>query len=155
MANVASKLIPLEDFSPDRFSIELIFRPSIPNNITNWRVFNDDPDIVNFLTSEGSYSNQIIDEDQHDQQLQHDSTNNAIPKSVVKLGDLYDLKDRFKRSTNSKLQISTLNYELVNLGTNAKPQNINLGLSLTHEEKLAYIHLLRQYKNVFPGIMMS
>ena len=88
LANVASKLIPSEDFSPDRFSIELIFRPSIPNNITNWRIFNDDPDIVSFLTSEGSYTNQIIDEDQHDQQLQQDSTNNAIPKSIVKLEDL-------------------------------------------------------------------
>jgi len=71
---------------------------------------------MSFLTSEGSYTNQIIDEDQHDRQLQQDSTNNAMPKLVVKVEDLYDLKDRFKRSTNSKLQSSTLNYELVNLG---------------------------------------
>ena len=146
LANIASKLIPSEDYSPDRFSIELIFRPSIPDNITNWRIFNDDPDIVSFLTSEGSYTNQIIDEDQHDQQLQQDSTNNAIPKSVVKLEDLYDLKDQFKRSTNSKLQSSTLNYELVNLRTDTKPQNINLGLGLAPEEKLVYVHLLKQYK---------
>ena len=81
--------------------------------------------------------------------MQQDSTNNAIPKSVVKLEDLYDLKDRFKMSTNSKLQISTLNYELVNLGTNAKPQNVNVGLGLVPEEKLAYIRLLRQYKKCF------
>lgn len=103
LANVASKLIPPEDYSLDRFPIELIFRPSIPDNITNWRIFNDDLDIVNFVTSEGSYTNQIIDEDQHDRQLQQDSTNNVMPKSVVKLEDLYDLKYRFKRSTNSKL----------------------------------------------------
>ena len=68
---------------------------------------------------------------------------------MVKLGDLYDLKNRFKRSTNSKLYSSTLNYELVNLGTEDKPQNVNLGIGLAPEEKLAYIHLLRQYKNVF------
>lgn len=149
MENVAANLIPSEDFSPNRFSIELIFRPSIPDKIKNWRIFNDDPDIVSFLTSEGSYTNQIIDEDQHDKQLQQDSTNNAMPKLVVKLEDLYDLKDRFKRSANSKLQISTLNYELVNLGTDIKPQNINLGLGLAPEEKLAYDHLLKQYKSVF------
>ena len=59
---------------------------------------------MSFLTSEGSYTNQIIDEDQHDRQLQQDGTYNAIPKSVVKLEDLYDLKDQFNRSTNSKLQ---------------------------------------------------
>lgn len=97
MANVASKLIPSEEFNPNRFSIELIFRPLIPNNITNWRIFSDDPDIVSFHTLEGSYNNQIIDEDQHEKQLQQYSTNNAMPKSVVKLEDLYDLKDGFKR----------------------------------------------------------
>lgn len=106
LANVASKIIPSKYYSPDRFSTELIFRPSIPDNITNWRIFNDDPDIGSFLTFEGSYTNQIVDEDQHDRQLQQDSTNNAMPKSVVKLEDLYDLKDHFKGSTNSKLQSS-------------------------------------------------
>ena len=149
LANIASKLIPSEDFSPDRFSIELIFRPSIPDNITNWKVFNDDPNIVNFLTSKGSYSNQIIDKDHHDRKIQQNSTDNAIPKSVVKLEDLYDLKNRFKRSTNSKLYSPTLNYELVNLGTDDKPQNVNLGIGPAPEEKLVYIRLLRQYKNVF------
>ena len=103
----------------------------------------------NFLTSEGSYSNQRIDEDHHDRQIQQNGTDNAIPKSVVKLEDLYDLKNRFKRSANSKLYSSTLNYELVNLGTNDKPQNINLGIGLAPEEKLAYIRLLRQYKTFF------
>ena len=42
-----------------------------------------------------------------------------------------------------------MNYELVNLGTDAKQQNINLGLALAPEEKLAYIQLLKQYKSVF------
>ena len=81
--------------------------------------------------------------------MQQDSTNNAIPKSVVKLEDLYDLKDRFKRSTNSKLQSSTLIYELLNLGIDAKLQSINLDLGLAPKEKLAYIRLLKQYKSVF------
>jgi len=42
-----------------------------------------------------------------------------------------------------------LNYELLNLGTDEKPQNVNLGHGLTPQEKSAYICLLRQYKNVF------
>jgi len=63
--------------------------------------------------------------------------------------DLYDLKERFKKPTNSKLQSSTLRFELVNLGTDLKPHNINLGLGLALDERLAFIHLLRIYKNVF------
>ena len=36
LANVASKLLSSEDYCPDRFSVELIFRPLIPDNVTNW-----------------------------------------------------------------------------------------------------------------------
>lgn len=36
LANIASKLIPSKDCNPDWFSIELIFRPSILDNFTNW-----------------------------------------------------------------------------------------------------------------------
>jgi len=38
LANVASKLFPAEGLSPNTFSVELLFKPSIPDNITNWRV---------------------------------------------------------------------------------------------------------------------
>ena len=106
-------------------------------------------DIINFLTSEGSYDNQIINEDQHDNQLKQKTSENTIHKSVVKLEDLCDLKDRFKKPTNSKLQSSTLRFELVNLGTDIKPQNIDLGLGLALDKRLAFIHLLRRYTNVF------
>jgi hypothetical protein len=42
LANVTSKLIPSEGIMLDTFSVELLYRPSIPDNITNWRVFDDD-----------------------------------------------------------------------------------------------------------------
>lgn len=42
LANVASRLIPSENFEPNAFSVQLIYRPSVPDNITNWKVFNDD-----------------------------------------------------------------------------------------------------------------
>ena len=42
LANVASKLLPAEGLSPNAFSVELLFRPYVPDNITNWRLFDDD-----------------------------------------------------------------------------------------------------------------
>lgn len=42
-----------------------------------------------------------------------------------------------------------MRFELVNLGIELKPQNINLGLGITSDEKSAFIHLLKKYKNVF------
>eukprot|EP00253_Pinus_taeda_P026383 PITA_26383 len=148
LANSASKLLPSEDYSPDRFSVELIFRPSVPDNITNWRVFNHDEDILNFLTSDKSYDDQIIDESDHDLEMKEKQEENSIPKPVVKLGDLYDIKDRFKEVTNSKLQSSTLRFELINLGTQQNPQNINLGLGLSVGERKTFIRLLRKNKHV-------
>ena len=42
LANVASILFPTEGLSPDAFSVELLFRPSVLDNIMNSRVFDDD-----------------------------------------------------------------------------------------------------------------
>jgi len=78
---------------------------SIPDNVTNWRVFNNDADIINFLTSEGSYEEQVIDEHEHGLQIKHKQHQNPILKSIVKMEDLYYLKDRFKKTTNSKLRV--------------------------------------------------
>ena len=108
LANVASKLLPSKDYSPNRFSVEFLFRPSIPDNVTNWRVFNHDEDILQFLTSEKSYDDQIIEENEHDLQMRGKPEENSIPKPVVKPEDIYDIKDRFKPVTNTKLQSSTL-----------------------------------------------
>ena len=69
LANVASKLLPAEGLSPDAFSVELLFRPSVPNNITNWRVFDDDQQIINFLHMEETFQGAVIDEHTHDENL--------------------------------------------------------------------------------------
>jgi hypothetical protein len=69
LANVASKLLPTEGLSPNAFSIELLFRPSIPDNITNWRVFDDDQQIINFLHMEDTFQGAVIDEGTHDENL--------------------------------------------------------------------------------------
>ena len=58
---------------------------------------------------------------------------------MVKLEVLYDLKDKFKKVNNWKLQSSTLRFELFNLGFDEKPKNINLGLGLWFDERNAFI----------------
>lgn len=90
-----------------------------------------------------------MDENEHDIQIKKEQDENPIPKSVAKLEDLCDLKDRFKKVTNSKTHSSTLRFDLVNLGTDEKPQNVNPGLSLSSKEILSFIRLFRMYKSVF------
>ena len=77
------------------------------DNITNWRVFNDDEQIINFLTMEDTFQGSVIDEDQNDVEIKREMTEppktfgeNSIPKSVVKLKMFYELQDKFKRVNN-------------------------------------------------------
>jgi ribonuclease HI/transposase InsO family protein len=160
LANVASKLLPADGLSPNAFSVELLFRPSIPDNITNWRVFNDDHQIINFLHMEETFRGAVIDEQTHEDDL-HDFTVipnpkppesemvNSLPNSVVRLEKFYDFEDKFKKTVNCKTNSSSLHYEKVNLGTNDNPQYINLGLGCSKHEKVAFIRLFKEFKDVF------
>jgi hypothetical protein len=162
LANVASKLFPAEGLSPNAFSIELLFRPSILDNITNWRVFNDDQQIINFLHMEDTFQGSIIDEGTHDENLHNftvisdprspESTSdlvNSIPRVVVRLENFYDLHDKFRGSVNCKMNSSSLIYETINLGTKENPQNINLGMGCSEQERSAFIKLFKEFKDVF------
>jgi hypothetical protein len=157
LANVASKLIPPKYFSPDRFFVAFIFRPYVPNIITNWRVLNEDVDIINFISLEGTYENDIIDEKSYDIEINKSSpddkikSENIVPKYVVKLEDLYDLKYIIKKSTNCKTHSSTMNVQLINLGIEQNHQNVNLGLGCSRFEITTFIRVLKQYKDLFSG----
>ena len=75
LENVASRLIPSENFEPNAFSVELIYRPSMPDNVTNWRVFNDDEQVINFLTMEDTFKGSVIDEEEHDAEIKGNQKN--------------------------------------------------------------------------------
>ena len=47
LATSAARLVPTNNIC----SIELLFRPSVPDNITNMRVFDDDQQILECLTN--------------------------------------------------------------------------------------------------------
>jgi hypothetical protein len=156
LANVASKLLPAEGFSPNAFSVELMFRPSILDNITNWRVFDDDQQIINFMHMEDTFQDVVIDENTHNENLCDFSVIsdprsaetssdlvNSIPKSVVRLEKIYDLHDKFRGVVNYKTNSSSLLYETVNLGTQDNPQNINLGKGCSQEERSTFIKLFK------------
>ena len=94
LANIASRLILPECLSPQTFSIELMYRPSIPNNVTNWKVFDDDQQILDFLSVQDTFAGMAIDEADHEKFLSDPS--NIIPKSVISLEKFYDLQDKFR-----------------------------------------------------------
>jgi hypothetical protein len=47
LANAASRFTPLNN----GFPVEMLSRPSIPDNVMDWRVFDDDSQVINFLSN--------------------------------------------------------------------------------------------------------
>ena len=155
LANSTSNLSPSDDFSSDKFSVELVYRPSISNNIKNWRIFDDNEHIIKFLHSKYTFKGLIIDDEHHEALLQASTLedkpkyNNIIPKNIIRMEKLFDLQDKFKRPTNTKTSSSSLRYEAINLGTEHNPQTINLGTNCTHVERETFMKLFKEYKDVF------
>ena len=86
LANTTSRLMPPEGLSPKNFSIELMYRPSIPDNVTNWKIFDDDVPIIDFLTAQDTFKDFYIDEFKHEKSLSDNIfPSNLIPKSVLNL----------------------------------------------------------------------
>ena len=61
LATSASRLVPTNN----KCSIELLFRPSIPDMITNLRVFDDDQQIIECLTNDEVFKGDIINDEEN------------------------------------------------------------------------------------------
>ena len=64
LAIVTSGLLPLEYYEASRFTVELLYKPSVPNNISNWKVFEGDEQIINFLTNQDNFKDLAIEDDE-------------------------------------------------------------------------------------------
>lgn len=156
LANVSSRLLPPKGFIIDNFYVELFFRPSIPDNVTSWRVFDDDKQLLQFLHSEDTFKDQVIDDEEHDKALQESTSKskpwnlwNTNPKKKLYLERYFDMHNKFNKTTNYKTNSSTMQYKIINLGTTQNPKNVNLGTCCSPSEIVALIKLLREFKDVF------
>ena len=62
MASMAIKLSPDFRLKKNKCYVELIFRPSVPDNISNWQVFKEDEQILEVLHCEKTFKNVVIEE---------------------------------------------------------------------------------------------
>ena len=110
LATSAARLVPTNNIC----SIELLFRPSVPDNITNLRVFDDDQQILECLMNNDTFKGAIIDDEDHQADLQN---GNFIPKGVRTLEQMLDLENKFRKPANVKTHSLSLQFEVINLGT--------------------------------------
>ena len=75
LATSAARMVPTNN----KCSNELLFSPSVLDNITNMRVFDDDQQILECVMNDDTFKGSIIDDEEHQANLQ---TGNFIPKGV-------------------------------------------------------------------------
>jgi ribonuclease HI len=171
LAKAASTFSPPTTFKL-KYHIEIRYKPSIPDNIRHWQVFEDDEQIKKFLTAVGEFS-----ETHADQENQNDSMwimqegeepevfrdkiadhrmlvlkRNQIPKGLIPLERLFDQNDVPVKAT---LQPQPEEVEDCDIGTEKEPRMVKLSKFLPPKMKVKYQDLLRQYKDVFAGPMMN
>jgi hypothetical protein len=153
LATAASRLLPLKDYEASWFIVKLLYKPLVPNNISNWKVFEGDEQIINFMTNQDNFKGLAIDDevfqeqsmeiDLHIDQPTNKSKSHTILKGIANLENLFYLKERFKGSKNVKIGSSCPMHETINLGTPENPKNVNLGKTISKEERKAYLKLFK------------
>jgi hypothetical protein len=87
-----------------KYNVEVKYRPSIPDNVKHWKVFEDDIEIKRFLETMEEFSTLHIDQDPNDENSPHvdkflnkiayhnivQFPSNHIPKGLVPLERLFD-----------------------------------------------------------------
>ena len=96
-----ARIVPINN----KCSVELIFRPLMPENVTNLRVFNDAQKIIYFLTNDETFKFSVINDEEHEANLQ---SGNFMPKGVKTLEGLFDLNKKFRKPANVKTNSSSM-----------------------------------------------
>jgi ribonuclease HI len=143
-----------------KYDVEVKHRPSIPDNVKHWKVFEDDIEIKRFLEIVGEFSALHIDQDQDTEESPHANIflnkivdhhivqlpSNHIPKGLVPLERLFE-----KNDVDVNIKGSTENVDVTecNLGTKEDPRYVKLSSSLSKEQRADYVKLLKEFADAF------
>ena len=104
--------------------MEINFRPSIPDNIQHWQVFQDDEQILKFINHIDEFSNYKANEREEGKEYQDEGNRfNPVTHGFVALENIFDRQDRRKSSVE---QMKPSEYIEINIGTETKPRIIKL-----------------------------
>jgi hypothetical protein len=120
-----------------RYDVEVKYRPSIPDNVKHWKVFEDDLEVKRFLETVEEFSKMHIDQDVVSEE-DPDGGNllntiagsdivqlpsNHIPRGLVPLERLFDSNDVSVKEKISEEDTDTIQ---CNIGTKSEPKYVKL-----------------------------
>jgi ribonuclease HI len=137
-----------------KYDVEVKYRPSIPDNVKHWKVFEDDLEIKRFLETVDEFSALHIDQDQDSESNPHADVflnkianhhivqfpSNHILKGLVPLEILFDRNDV---AVKVKGSVDDVDVTECNIGTEKDPKFVKLSSSLSREQRVEYVELLK------------
>jgi hypothetical protein len=146
------------------YDVEVKYRPSIPDNVKHWKVFEDDLEIKIFLETVDEFSALYIDQDPDSELNPHADVflnkianhhivqlpRDHLPKGLVPLERLFDRNDV---AVKGKASNEEADVDECNIGTEEDPKFVKLSSSLSREQRAEYAELLREFVMCFPGPM--
>jgi hypothetical protein len=94
-----STLEPPEDLMKGEGKLEIIFRPSVPDNIDHSEVFKDDEHVLRFKHNVKEFSNFNVSYKEEGKEYVEDDNpiKNPVPREIVALENIFDGHDMYKR----------------------------------------------------------
>jgi hypothetical protein len=134
LAVAALTLHPSEDLMKGEGKLEIIFRPSVPDNVDHWKVFIDDKKILRFIHNVQEFSDFKVSykEEDKDYPEEDDSIKNPTPREITDFEKIFDMHDMHK---NKNEVIKPGNYIEVNIGIVDVPRLIKIGKGTLEKER--------------------
>jgi ribonuclease HI len=147
LAVSASTLQPCEGPIHDSCKMEVLFRPSVPDNLEYWQVFEDDDQIITFLENSKEFTDSQINFLADSMNLEViNLQNNTLPKGCIPLETLFDRNDVFKGRRPNKQAEEALKF---NIGTEMDPRMVKIGKGTTEKERMEILALIREFRDTF------
>jgi hypothetical protein len=140
--------------------VEIRYRPSVPDNVKHWKVFEDDQEIERFLYSIDEFSVLHIDQDPDTEGDPHPEMflnrianhqiiqlpSNHISRGLVPLERLFDGNDV---AVKGRVADEDADIAECNIDTPEEPKFVKLSSSLTTEQRAEYTEVLKEFVDVF------
>jgi ribonuclease HI len=147
LAVAASTLQLPDSLIDENISVEVIFRPSVPDNMNHWQVFDDDKHVIKFLTHMHQFSDFGINTIKEGCNYTGNVDNiKTPPRRVVSLERDFDKLDGHKQKEDSKKKLC--DHLEVNIGTIEEPRMVKIGKTTPIEERIEIVKLLKEYRDV-------
>jgi hypothetical protein len=143
-----------------KYDVEVKYRPTIPDIGKHWKAFEDDQELKRFFETVYDFFTLHIDQYLDDDKNMHADKfmnkiadhkivqfpSNHIPRGFVPLERLFDNND-----VAMKVNGSNENADLIecNLGTEEEPKYVKLSNSLSANQRVECIKLLKEFVDVF------